>query len=200
MPDNKSFQVGLTGGLGSGKSTVAKIFSVLGVPVYESDYWARALYFDPDIKEQIIALLGKRAYINERQIDSAWISETIFSSPPLREKLNAILHPAVARHYQNWLLAQTHPYILKVAALIFEAGIHTHMDMNLMVSSPAGLRKSRVLKRDPYRDALQTDKIMEAQWSDEEKRKLADGEIVNDEKQSLLKQVLMWNKLIASKL
>jgi dephospho-CoA kinase len=200
MADNKPFQVGLTGGLGCGKSTVAHIFSVLGVPVYESDFWARALYFQPDVKKEIVSLLGTDAYLSESQINTSWISETIFSKAELREKLNAILHPAVGRHYEKWLSEQKHPYILKVAALVFEAGIHKNMDLNLMVSSPEDLKKARLLKRDPHRDEVQIKKIMAAQWSDEARRQMADGEIVNDEKHSLLKQIWEWNKKIMNRL
>jgi dephospho-CoA kinase len=200
MADSKIFQVGLTGGLGSGKSTVARIFSVLGVPVYESDYWAKKLYFLPEVKSEIIKILGKKAYLSEKEIDSQWIAQAIYGKDELREKLNAILHPAVGSHYQTWLKTQNNPYILKVAALVFEAKIYSKMDMNLLVTSPLELRKSRVLKRDPNRNLIQVEKIIEAQWTDDKKRKLADGEIMNDEKQSLLLQVLNWNKLILNKL
>jgi dephospho-CoA kinase len=200
MQGKKPFQVGLTGGLGSGKTTIAKIFGILGVPVYESDFWAKELYFHPEVKPAILNLLGPKAYLAENQIDARWISETMFANPDLRQKLNLILHPAVGNHYNEWLQKQNHPFVLKVAALVFEANIHLLMDFNLLVSSPLDLRMKRVRKRDPQRKKEQIDQILQAQWTDEAKREMANGEIVNDEKQSLIKQVLSWNNQILSAL
>ena len=192
--DNKiPFQVGLTGGIGSGKSVVAKLFGLFKVPVYESDTEAKKLYQDPKIKRQVIQLLGEKAYQTDGKANTLFIAKEIYSQPEIREKLNQILHPAVGLHYRNWLAHQTHPYVLKVAALIFEADIAKDLDFTLLVLSPAGLRKERVAERDPFRTAQQIDQIFESQWSDEKKKDLADGVIINSETESLITQVNDWN-------
>jgi dephospho-CoA kinase len=200
MPDKIPFQVGLTGGLGSGKTLVAKIFSSLGVPFYESDTEAKKLYFHKEVKASVIELLGKNAYLNKLAINSQWIAARIYENPELRRKLNAIIHPAVEKDYMQWLEKQTHPYVLKVAALVFEANIHKKMNMTLLVVSPVSLRTSRVESRDPARSADQIRQIIESQMSDVEKIKLADGLIRNDEKHSLIEQVLKWDKEILNRI
>lgn len=194
MLPNQSFQVGLTGGIGSGKSTVAHIFSLLDVPVYESDDEAKKLYFLPDVRSQIEDLLGREAYLSSTEIDRKWIAGQLFGNAELREKVNAILHPAVACHYARWLESQTHPYILKVAALLFEADISKNLDCTLLVTSPIGLRIERIQKRDPQRTGDEIRKIISSQMSEEEKMKLADGIIQNDDQQSLIKQVVDWDE------
>ena len=200
MPDKLPFQVGLTGGIGSGKSTVAKLFQLLDVPVYESDETAKLLYFLPEIREDVISLLGETAYLSENKLNSKWIAEEIYAKPELRISLNEIIHPAVGRHYQTWLSNQNHPYILKVAALIFEADIYKKMDCNILVLAPVDLKIKRILQRDPQRNPDQIEKIMQSQMSDEEKLKLADLLVVNDDKESLIAQVEAMNKEVRNKL
>lgn len=194
MHHKRPLQIGITGGIGSGKSTVAKIFSVLGVPVYESDDEARKCYFDPEVKQMVLALLGPEAYISDYQINKGWIAGQVFAQPILREKLNEILHPAVAAHYQKWLEHQIHPYVLKVAALLFEAQINRSLDQTILVSSPLPLRTVRIQKRDPQRTEAEINNIISSQMSDTEKRKLANGIIQNDEKHSLIMQVMEWDE------
>jgi len=200
MPGKLPFQVGLTGGIGSGKSTVARIFQLLDVPVYESDETAKQLYFEPEIRKEVVFLLGESAYLSESELNSNWIAEQIYANPALRISLNEIIHPAVAYHYQNWVSKQSQPYILKVAALIFEADIYKNMDLNILVLAPASLKIERILKRDPQRNPEQIERIMQSQMQDEEKLKLADLLIYNDEKQSLIAQVEAINKEIGGRL
>jgi dephospho-CoA kinase len=174
MPGKLPFQVGLTGGIGSGKSTVARLFQLLDVPVYESDETAKQLYFEPEIRKEVISLLGEPAYLSKSELNSQWIAKEIYSNPLVRVSLNEIIHPAVGRHYQNWLVQQKHPYILKVAALIFEADIYKNMDLNILVVTPEKLKIERILKRDPQRSLEQIEKIIQSQMSDSEKIKMAD--------------------------
>lgn len=196
MAGNLPFQLGITGGIGSGKSVVAKIFSLLDVPVYESDTEARKLYFKPEIRNKVESLLGAKAYRPDGLPDTGFIAAEIYAQPNLRESLNAILHPAVGADYQAWLEKQSHPYILKVAALLFEADIASKLDFTALVVSPVSLKKERVAARDPHRPATQIDSIMENQWPDEKKMALADAILYNDETHSLIKQVNQLNSRI----
>jgi len=196
MAGNLPHQIGITGGIGSGKSVVAKIFSLLDVPVYESDTEARKLYLKPEIRNKVENLLGTKAYRPDGLPDTAFIAAEIYGKPNLRESLNAILHPAVGADYQAWLEKQSHPYILKVAALLFEADIASKLDFTALVVSPVSLKKERVSARDPHRPSSQIDAIMENQWSDEKKMALADIIIYNDENHSLIEQVNQLNTRI----
>ncbi len=199
MHHEKSVQVGLSGGIGTGKSTVARIFSLLGVPVYESDDEAKKLYFDPEIKKQIIELIGPLAYISDHQIDRSFIASLLFDQPDLRQKINAILHPAVGKRYAQWLDKQTKPYVLKVAALLFEANIYKDLDLTLLVISPLEVRLERIKKRDLSRCEVEIRKIIESQMSDEDKIPLASGLIFNDDIHSLIEQVLDWDRRLSTK-
>jgi len=196
MADNIPFQLGITGGIGSGKSVFARVFSLMGAPVYESDTETKKLYLAEEIRSQVIDLLGERAYHQDGFPDTAFIADRIYREPTLREKLNAILHPAVAKNYRQWLGKQQHPYVLKVAALLFEAGIAGQLDMTALVISPATLRKERLSVRDPQRSSSQIEAIMASQLSDEEKMKRADVLIYNDEKHSLIEQAYGLEKMV----
>lgn len=190
------FQLGITGGIGSGKSVFARIFSLMGAPVYESDTETKKLYLAEEIRLQVIGLLGESAYQKDGFPDTAFIADRIYKQPVLREQLNAILHPAVAKHYQHWLRQQQHPYVLKVAALLFEAGIAGQLEMTALVISPTSLRKERISVRDPQRSSSQIEAIMDSQLSDEEKIRQADVLIYNDEKHSLIEQAFLLEKKV----
>lgn len=198
MGTDLPFQLGITGGIGSGKSVFARLFSLMGIPVYESDTEARNLYSEPELREKVIALLGPEAYLSTGKPDTAAIAARIYAHPSLREKLNAILHPAVAMHYRNWLHRQRSPYVLKVAALLYEADIARQLDFTALVISPASLRKKRISLRDPHRPAEQTEAIMANQLSDEDKIKKADYLIYNDEQHSLIAQAAALHQKVLS--
>lgn len=199
MPGPKSFEVGITGGIGSGKSIVARIFGLLDVPVYESDTETKLLYYEPHVKKLVLDLLGSKAYQSENEIDAQWIAGQIYTKPELRGRLNQILHPAVGIHYGDWVKKQRHPYVLKVAALLFEANIYKSLDMTLLVVSPLSLRKERVADRDPFRSDEQIEKIISSQMDEESKIALANGLIYNDEQHSLIEQVLKWDHQIRTR-
>lgn len=198
MPGKKPLQIGITGGIGSGKSVVARIFGLHDVPVYESDSETKKLYFYPEVRKEVELLLGSSVYTSDAEIDRVEIARRIYSDPELRIALNNILHPAVGRHYAHWVACQTHPYVLKVAALLFEADIYKSLDFTLLVISPTDLKISRIGERDPFRTESQIMQIIESQMKDEDKILLADGLIYNDEKQSLLEQVDGWNSKFCS--
>jgi dephospho-CoA kinase len=194
------FQVGITGGIGSGKSVVARIFGLLGVPVYESDVEAKKLYLEPVIREKVIRLMGSEAYSADGRPDTAFIAGQIYNDTVRRKALNDILHPAVGAHYKQWLQHQSHPYILKVAALLFEAGIAAQLDATILIVSRQSLKVSRLADRDSFRPKEQILQIMESQWPDQKKIPLADYLFYNEEEQSLIQQVVTFHEKMMDKL
>lgn len=194
------FQVGITGGIGSGKSVVARIFGLLGVPVYESDIEAKKLYLVPAIQEKVIQLMGSQAYSPDGMPDTAFIAAQIYNDAVRRKGLNDILHPAVGAHYKKWLQQQSHPYILKVAALLFEAGIAARLDSTILIVSSQNLKESRLAERDSFRPKEQILRIMESQWPDQRKIPLADFLFYNEEEHSLIQQVVTFHERMMAKL
>jgi dephospho-CoA kinase len=196
MPGKRIIEIGLTGGIGSGKSWAARLFPFWGIPVYESDPAAKQLYLEPGIREQVLELFGKEAYPDGLSPDTRFLAAAIYRHAVLREKLNAILHPAVGLAYQNWLSRQKAPYAVKVAALLFEAGIAPALDATILVSAPDSLRIRRIQERDPFRTGSEIEAIMASQWPEEKKAALADYHILNDEAHSLIAQVESLDDLI----
>ncbi len=182
-------KIGLTGGIGSGKTTVAQVFEQLGISVYSSDDRAKSIMVsDKRLRGEIISVFGIESYI-EGKLNRAYIAAKVFSSQSELAKLNAIVHPALKRDFDLWCKKQKSTYILKEAAILFESNAYLGLDKVVLVTAPKELRISRVLKRDlsTKEEVLSR---MDKQWSDTQKRDLSDFEIVNDEKQSVLKQVL----------
>ncbi len=187
--------VGLTGGIGTGKSTVVKLFELLGAKTFNSDENAKQQYFVPAIKQQVIDLLGKECYADEKTLNRKFISTKIFSDTTLLKKLNAIIHPAVIKDFKAFANSYPGKLIIKESALLFEVGLIKELDKVILVTSPLELRIERVMKR----DNLSREEIMnkiKSQLSDEEKLKLTDLVIRNDEKEFLITQTLaIFNKL-----
>lgn len=160
--------VGLTGGMGSGKSTVAQMFRDLGVPVYDSDAEAKQLMVNSiELKNAIIALLGENAYA-DATLDKGYIAEKVFKDPELLEKLNALVHPAVRTDFKQWAAQQKAPYVIQETALIFENGIQDFYDRILLVTAPLKLRIKRVMDRDGVTEKQILERI-EHQLGDDEK-------------------------------
>lgn len=191
--------IGLTGGIGSGKSTVAKLFSLLGVPVFDSDKSAKSVYGNPEVREQIIGLFGNEAYLGD-EIDRAYLAEKIFSDETMRQKVNAIIHPAVSNAFQNWLIKQiTKPYVIKESALIFELGLQSGFEKIILVTATEKLRIERIKRREHLNEE-QIKQRMQAQWPDEKKLPLADFIINNNEEELIIPQVLkIHTELLAAK-
>lgn len=196
MHGKRIIEIGLTGGIGSGKSWVARLFPFWGIPVYESDPAAKQLYLEPAVREQVLGVFGKKAYPDGVRPDTRFLASAIYGDEVLRQKLNAILHPAVGLAYQEWLARQQAPYAVKVAALLFEAGIAPALDATILVSAPDSMRMSRIRKRDPFRTGSEIEAIMASQWPEEKKAALADFRILNDEAHSLIAQVESLNHSI----
>ena len=140
--------VGLTGGIGSGKTTVAKMFMELGVPVYLADVEAKKLLAEnTEVQKKVIDILGEQAYKNEEP-DRAYIAEKVFKNKNLLTSLNKIIHPAVKIHFENWYASQNAPYVLKEAAILFESGSYKDCNAIITVTAPEEIRINRVILRD----------------------------------------------------
>ncbi len=183
------FKVGLTGGIGSGKSVVAKIFNVLGIPVFNADQEAKNLMAtDPMMKQQLLAAFGQETFI-DGTLNRIHLSNQVFNDQKKLAQLNAIVHPATISAANDWINKQQSPYVIKEAALLFEANSAKHLDYVIGVFAPEQLRLQRVIDR----DGLTTDQVqsrMNKQMNEEEKMKLCDAVLINDEQQLLTIQVL----------
>ncbi len=180
--------VGLTGGIGSGKTTVARQFMALGIPTYIADVEAKKLMRKSKvIKRKLIQLFGDKAYING-ELNKSFIADIIFNDSSYLEKMNAIIHPRVARHFKKWTLKQITPYVIKEVAILFENGGNKQCDYVITVTAPIELRIERLLKRD-HTTKSKLKAIMKNQWSDDDKVKLSDFVIDNTTLERTKKQV-----------
>lgn len=180
--------IGLTGGIGSGKTTVAKLFKELGVPIYIADIEAKKLTNSSKvIRRKIIDLLGEYAYEGP-ELNRKFVADKIFTDNALLESVNAIIHPKVATHFKKWASKQKSPYVIKEAAILFENGSYKNCDLVILVTAPKEVRISRVMERDNA-SAIEIEQRMKNQWSDEKKQKLADLIIENINLQDTRKRV-----------
>lgn len=191
MNKSKPLLVGITGGIGAGKSTVAKVFSLLSIPVYYADDRAKWLMAnDEALKTQIIQAFGEDSYTDEGILNRTFLAEQVFSDPANTEIINGLVHPAVAEDFRRWAEQQQSPYVLKEAALLFESGSYKELNKVINVSSPLKVRVARILRRDPHRSAEQVNSIIDKQLPDEDKNRLADFLIKNTDNQLIIPQVL----------
>lgn len=178
-------KVGLTGGIGSGKSTVAQLFAMLGIAIYDSDLRAKELMRNNgDIRASIIALLGEQSY-RDGDIDRAYIASRVFSDSALLLGLNAIVHPAVGEDFERWALTQSSPYVIMESAILFQSGLNKTVDKTIVVSAPQELRIERVCRRDNVTPA----QVM-ARINNQQPIPSGDFNIVSDEKHLLWPQVI----------
>lgn len=201
MNSHRPLWVGITGGLGSGKSTVCRFFQLLGIPVYSSDDRAKWLMAnDPALKSQIAEAFGSESYLPDGALNRVFLAAQVFSDPEKVKRINSLVHPAVGKDFKSWAEIQTAPYLLKEAALLFETGAAKELDFVINVSSPLKIRVARVLMRDPHRDETQINHIIDQQLPDEEKNERADFVIKNTENKLIIPQVLeIHNKLCTQK-
>ena len=182
-------RVGLTGGIGSGKSTVAQIFEVLGIPVFYADDEAkRILNEDEELKQSIIKNFGADSY-KDGLLDRKYIASIVFNDKEKLELLNSLTHPATMRNGEAWMNKQTSPYAIHEAALIFEAGVNKRLDYVIGVTAPEALRIKRVIERDNI-TSEEVKKRIVRQMEENSKMKLCNFVLVNDELQMLMPQVL----------
>ena len=184
-------KVGITGGMGSGKTTVCKIFEVLGIPVYYADDKAKELMTNNEaLRQKIIKLFGTDAYLKDQTLNRKYIADIVFNDPSKLEKLNRAVHPAVLKDSEIWHKSQKNvPYTLKEAALLFESGSYKNLDKMITVVAPQEIRIQRILERDKTSRKAILARI-ENQISDHEKASQSNFVIYNDGKQGLIEQVI----------
>jgi dephospho-CoA kinase len=198
MNEMRPLWIGITGGIGSGKSTVCRIFQLLGVPVYASDDRAKWLMAnDPELKGKISSAFGPESYLADDTVNRAFLAEKVFSDPEKVKQINSMVHPAVGKDFKEWAEKQKSRYVLKEAALLFETGAAKELDKVINVSSPLKIRIARILMRDPHRDEKQIDQIIDQQMPDEEKNEKADFVIKNSDNKLLIPQVLEIHKKLS---
>ena len=182
-------KIGITGGIGSGKSTVANVFHTLGIPVYDADSAAKKLMNEnKELQSEIIRLFGQESYSTEG-LNRTYLSSTVFNDPVKLDQLNKLVHPLTIADAEQWMQQQTTPYAIKEAALIFESGAQVHLDKVIGVYAPQDLRIQRAMQR----DGITKEKVlarMDRQMDEEKKMRLCDYVIVNDEQKALIPQVL----------
>lgn len=189
-------KAGITGSIGSGKSTVSRIFAQLGVPVYNADDRAKWLMSNsPEITRKIRAIFGNEAYASDGSLNRKHISNLAFNNKQLLAQLNEATHPPVFKDFDDWLSEHRHfPYIIKEAALMFESDSFKALDAVIVVSAPEALRIERTMQRDHVtKDAVIN--RMNNQFTEEKKIALSDYEIINDEKHLLIPQVLKLHSI-----
>jgi dephospho-CoA kinase len=184
-----TLSVGITGGIGSGKSTVCRLFQLLGVPIYYADNAAKSLMeHNLELRQKIEVALNLPSNLPFEAFKSA-LGEQIFSHPNQKKKLEALVHPAVASDFDHWLAEQQTPFVLKEAAILFETGSYKTHHHNILVTAPEPVRLARVLARDAHLTEVALRARMATQWTDEQKIKLADFHIDNSGRQLLLPQI-----------
>lgn len=186
--------VGLTGGIGSGKSTVAKVFELLGVPVFYADTEAKEVYNDADIREQLVNKIGPDIYKSD-VFNKNLMRQFLFESEANRIFINQLIHPKVAERYQDWKRKQNAPYIIREAAILIESGSYKDCDQIIVITAPIDMRVQRVLYRDKI-SAEEIQKRIAAQWSDSERSKYAQHVWINDNKEELLMNILRFDNAI----
>lgn len=182
-------KVGITGGIGSGKSTVAAMFAVLGVPVFDADKQAKHIMANnPNVRQQLIAAFGPDSF-QDGALNRSYLASVVFNNPDKLQLLNSIVHPAVIAAAENWFAGFNTPYMLKEAALIFESGSARTLDYVIGVTAPAALRAQRIIQRDGI-SREEVIKRMQSQLDDTIKMKLCDFVVHNNEQESVIQQVL----------
>lgn len=187
--------IGLTGGIGSGKSMVARVFEVLGIPVYYADNEAKRLMnSDPGLKEAILKTFGEKAY-DKTGLDRKFLSSVVFNDQAQLEKLNALVHPVTIRDAEEWRKRQSSPYIIKEAALLFESGANRYLHKVIGVSAPLDLRLKRVMGRDKI-TREEVLKRIEGQMDETRKMKMCDFVVINDEVEMIIPQILEIHRFL----
>jgi len=188
-------KVGITGVIGSGKTTVCKVFELLGIPVFYADDVAKSIMqTDPVLKTALLNTFGENSYTKDGMLNRAYISSIVFNDKQELEKLNSLVHPAVLRAFDNWVLEQHEsPYVIKEAALLYESGGFKMCNKSILVIAPTLIKMNRV----KLRDGISEEDIqlrMNRQFSDEMKIKYADHILNNDEKQLLIPQIIQLHQ------
>ncbi|MFV0522285.1 MAG: dephospho-CoA kinase [Mangrovibacterium sp.] len=190
-------KLGITGGIGSGKSTICKFFSLLGIPVYESDNRAKALIDNsPIIKKKLISSFGESIYRKDGSLDRRKLADMVFNSPYLLRKLNNIVHPEVRDDFLQWTKKQVNaPYVIQESAILFDSNFYQIMDKTLTVTAPISERISRVTNRDSTTKKKVLERINN-QMADEQRLNLSDYVIYNGANDLIIGQILEIDKIL----
>ncbi|PSR53942.1 dephospho-CoA kinase [Adhaeribacter arboris] len=186
-------KVGITGGIGSGKSLICRFFELLNIPVYDSDYRAKwVMQHHLGLRQELLDAFGLQAFDGETgQLNRKYLAQLVFNNPEKLTLLNNLVHPRVKQDFIDWADSQTNvSYLIKEAALMYETEAHKQVDKMVLVIAPIPLRLARTQKRDPHRTIADVEAIMQKQLDDSEKLKKADFVIYNDEQQLVIPQVL----------
>ena len=187
-------RIGITGGIGSGKSVVSRVFGLLGIPLYDSDQRARwVMEHDALLRGQLTTIFGPSTYSPTGKLNRSALARTVFADPAQLARLNTLVHPRVGEDFTRWATMQQAagaPYILKEAALLFESGAYKTLDRIITVDAPLAVREARVLRRDPHRTAADIQAIIGKQLGEDERQQRAHYLIHNDDVQLVLPQVL----------
>lgn len=191
-------KVGLTGSIGSGKSTIAGVFRVLGIPIYMADEEAKKILDLPEIIEKVVGLFGNYLINADGLIDRKALAGEVFSDSEKLGRLNAIIHPRVRTHFSEWIESTVNvPYIMQEAAIMYESGFSTFFDKIIVVAAPVEERIARVVKRDIMTRQQVLDR-MDKQWSESKKLEQADYVIFNSEYSQAIPQVLEIHEHLCS--
>lgn len=194
-------KIGITGGIGVGKSIVCRIFQVLGIPVYDADTRAKwVMQYDAALKQELQDAFGKDTYTPAGQLNRTYLASVVFNDQERLSRLNALVHPHVGTDFEKWVAAHaTAPYVIKEAALMFESESWRQMDEIIVVSTPLEIRLQRLLKRDAHRTEADIKAIIAKQLSEEEKIARANHVVYNDDRQLLIPQVLTLHQQFLSR-
>ncbi|MCX2740463.1 dephospho-CoA kinase [Pontibacter anaerobius] len=192
-------KIGITGGIGVGKSIVSRLFAVLGAPVYDADSRAKwVMHHNKALRQELLQAFGPETFTEAGELDRGYLAGVVFNNPQRLEQLNSLVHPHVGKDFEVWAASHAgKPYVLKEAALMFESESWRQMDEVIAVYSPLELRIKRLLKRDTHRTEADIRAIIGRQLSEEEKMRRAQHIIYNDDKQLIIPQVLALHEQFA---
>ncbi|MFB6306029.1 MAG: dephospho-CoA kinase [Flavobacteriales bacterium] len=183
-------KIGITGGIGSGKTLICKVFEKLGMPVFYADYAGKEVLNWKETRVELEKYFGKEVFYDDQSVNKSKIAEIVFNNKDKMNVLNSIIHPKVQDLYENWLKTLTGaPYAIREAAIMIESGSYKDLDELILVTAPKDDRIKRIIERDKI-SKEEVISRMQNQLSDEEKRKYVDHEIVNDGKQMILPHIL----------
>ncbi len=195
-------QVGITGGIGAGKSMICRAFSSLDIPVYDADSRGKWLLAnDAILKRSVIESFGEESYLSDASPNRKFLAQKVFNDQAALKLLNTLVHPRVADDYRKWVsMHQEFPYVLKEAALLFESGSYHQLDVIINVSAPVEIRIERVLGRDTHRTLADVRAIIAKQWTDEDRETQSDHVFYNDGHTMLLPSILAFHEKMLQKL
>ncbi|GAB3010429.1 dephospho-CoA kinase [uncultured Cyclobacterium sp.] len=200
MNKKKPLLVGISGGIGAGKTLISKIFSLLDLPVYNADERAKWLMiYHQTLKKNISKEFGEESYDKDGGLNRSYLANIIFSDPEKTSRINELVHPVVGEDFKRWADSQHTAYVLKEAALLFETGSYKSLDATIHVTASESIRIERVKSRDPQRSTTQIRQIIQKQFTDKEKNKLADFLITNDESTLVIPQIIKIHEHLLSR-